>query len=404
MITKFEIVIKNIFLIIVFFYFLISSFYFLQVLPGGDETLFISDLEMIKSKGWFVAIEKNISIPYMILVYPIALFVKNYIALRIVSVLLLILLGIYFYKRKSEFSIRLYGYFLFLISTVGYFFFGTNDGLFFIGLIVFIHEVYLLQKNKNWNGTLALVALIIAFFTRALVVVYAPVILICLYVIFKEKGLRTIKVTYPLIFLSLFLVLNIPSFLSKGGLSYDLKSPPSSINVTWGQRQYLAQLLVNKGELANYNHPSWEQTRIYLENNGEESLPKGVFEGLFFDIELTIKEFFKDLISSIFLGFRQLGIMLFIPVFFLAKDIYKNRKISLSMLLPISLVLMIGIFSLIIISYVELRWLAPFFVLSIVYFSDLQKNNLLKNHVVIANYIILISMSFYGMYKLFLRF
>jgi hypothetical protein len=47
---------------IVFLYAIIALFYFLNRSPGGDEMLFISDLELIKNKGWIRAIEKNISI------------------------------------------------------------------------------------------------------------------------------------------------------------------------------------------------------------------------------------------------------------------------------------------------------------------------------------------------------
>ena len=72
------------------------------------------------------------------------------------------------------------------------------------------------------------------------------------------------------------------------------------MNVTWTQRQYLAQILVNNGELENGQHPSWEQTQRYIRLHGEDSLPDGILKGITQDYLLTIKEFFKDLIFSIF--------------------------------------------------------------------------------------------------------
>jgi hypothetical protein len=389
--------IKTIFICCTVLYSMIAVFYFLnKPVGGGDESLFISDLELINNEGWIAAIKKGVSIPYIVMAYPLSQFLKNYIALRVVNILLLAILIFYFYKQKNRLSSSFYGYLLFFISTVGYFYSGTNDTLFFVGLIIFINEVNNLQNEKKWMGTLAFSALIIAFFTRELVLVYSPVIIFCFYVIYKEKGFAKLRVGVPLSLVLLFLMLNIPSFIANGKITYDLKAPPATTKATWAQRQYLAQLKVNKGELANYNHPSWEETDAYLSKYGEKSLPKGILEGLFFDIGLTIKEFFKDLCFCVIFGFRQLGFMLLFPFWFLAKDIYRVRKINTTMLIPISLIMMITIFSLIIISFVELRWLGPVFILSIVYYANLQKIGLISNRFIILNYGILVIMSIFG--------
>jgi hypothetical protein len=384
-------------------YSIIATYYFLNKPSGGDESLFISDLELINNEGWIAAIKKSISIPYMGLVYYISIFIKNYLALRLVNVFLLAGLFFYFYKQKIKLSVSFYGYLLFFISTVGYFFFGTNDVLFFVGLIIFINEVNNLQKDKKWQGSLAFSALIIAFFTREFVMVYSPVILFCFYVIYKEKGWFRLRIEYPVGLLLLFLMLNIPSFMANGKISCDLKRPPVATNVTWSQRQYLAQLMVNKGELANYNHPSWEETDAYLMKYGEKSLPEGILEGLLLDVRLTVTEFFKDFYYCVVFGFRQLGFMVLVPFWLLAKDIYHSGKINAEMLIPISLILMIAIFSLIIISFVELRWLSPVFILSIVYYDNLQKKELISNCLVIINYAVLIIMSVYGSFTIMNR-
>ncbi|WP_138984263.1 hypothetical protein [Flavobacterium frigoris] len=391
--------VKTIFICCTVLYSMIAVFYFLKKpFGGGDESLFISDLELINNEGWIAAIKKGISIPFMAIAYPLSQFMKNYLALRLVNILLLAILFFYFYKQKNNFSGSFYGYLLFFISTAGYFYLGTNDTLFFVGLIIFINEVNNLQKEKNWKGTLAFSALIIAFFTRELVIVYSPVIIFCFYVIYKEKGFAILRV--PLSLLLLFLVLNIPSFIANGKISYDLKAPPASAKATWAQRQYLAQLKVNIGELANYNHPSWEETDAYLSKYGEKSLPKGILGGLFFDIGLTIEEFFKDFYFCIIFGFRQLAFMLLFPFWFLAKDVYRARKMNTTMLIPISLIMMMTIFSLIIISFVELRWLGPVFILSIVYYANLQKRELIPDRFMILNYGVLVIMSIYGSFNI----
>ncbi|MDO9261370.1 MAG: hypothetical protein Q7U08_05470 [Flavobacteriaceae bacterium] len=401
---KFNKYLSKIFWITLIVYSIIAFFYFnLKPAGGGDESLFISDLDLIKNQGWIVAIKKNISIPYMLLAYPLSLFMKNYLALRLVNLFLLSALFFYFINSK-KYNLNFYGYLLFFISTVGYFYFGTNDTLFFICLVVFINEVNNLINYQKWNGTLALCMLVIVFFTRELVIVYLPLIFIAFYLIHQKKGWSTVKVIYPLSLLIIFVILNIPSLIEKGEFSHDLKSPPSNIEATWAQRQYLAQLLVNKGELKNYQHPSWEQTQAYLDVNGKNSLPIGMLEGMYFDVSLTIKEFFKDLIYSFFYGFRQLGLILFFTLFFLFKVRLINKRLNLNIFIPFSLLMMMSIFSLIIISYVELRWLAPVFIATIIFYSNLEKDQKITKNIRHLNLFILILLSNYGILKLLFKF
>jgi hypothetical protein len=311
---------------------------------------------------------------------------------------------VYFAKRKNTFELSFYGYLLFFISTVGYFFFGINDTLFFVSLIIYFVEINQLQKSKSWNGTLALIALLIAFFTRKLIFVYCPIIFFSFFILFKNNGFKFIKTKTIIFVFIMFLGLNIPSLLRNGNISYDLKNPPQNIDATWVQRQYLAQLMVNDGSLPNNNHPSWEQTVLYLKKNGQSSLPKGIIGSIFFDINLTFKEFFKELFSCFFYGFRQLGLILFLPLFFLIKDFLIRKRLNFSMIIPICTLVMICVFSLIIISFMELRWLAPVFILTIVYFSDLQKEKIWHSNIIKANYVVLTFLSLYGIFSLWGKF
>lgn len=401
MLKKIIAILEPSFFIAVLVYFIVSAYFFLNKSAGaGDESLFISDLIFIKKEGWFAAIEKGMSIPYLLLTYPFSLLVKNHIALRLVNIILVGLLVFYFKKQKRQSKPYFYAYLGFFISTVGYFFIGTNDALFFICCIIFLHQVYLLQKNKNWKGTLAISALIIAFFTRELLIIYTPVLLLCFYMIYTEKGWGSIHKKHILILVVVFLLINIPSILVTNKLSYDKKLPPENVNVNWVQRQYLAQLMVNNGELKNYSHPSWSQTQAYVTNNGTSSLPNTIVKALTFDVKLTSIEFFKDLYFTCFFGFRQLGLILVLPLIYMAQMLFKSRRNFTALLIPFSNVLMIGVFSLIIISFVELRWLAPFFIMSIVYFSDLQNEKIWNSKIVLANYSVLFLLSIYGICSL----
>ena len=83
-------------------YLFIAIFYFMSLPTGGDEFLFLSDLQLIKDLGWFDAIAKNVSIPYMLLAYPLSLIFPDFVALKVVNLLLLVLLFVYFnYDRKT---------------------------------------------------------------------------------------------------------------------------------------------------------------------------------------------------------------------------------------------------------------------------------------------------------------
>jgi hypothetical protein len=214
-----------------------------------------------------------------------------------------------------------------------------------------------------------------AFFTRALTLVYLPIILIGLFVIYKFRVNFALKLRYSIVVFILILSVNIPSLKENGTLSYDLKSPPKSIKATWGQRQYLAQLLINKDELKKGSHPTWTETQEYINLNGKKSLPISISDAVFFDFKLTIKEFFKDFANTLFLGFRQLGLILILILVIPLINFSKNRKLEYNYFLPVSFLIMIAIFSFIIISNVELRWLTPVFVMGIVWYSNLEDKN-----------------------------
>lgn len=382
-------------------YLFVAAYYFISLPTGGDEFLFVSDLQLVKNVGWQEAIVKNISIPYVLLAYPFSLVMEGFMALRMVNVVLFLVLLGYFYYGSTIKSRSLYFYILFFSSTVGYFYLGTNDSLFFVALIVFLNEVNKAAKDKNKNFNLALSALVIAFFTRELFVVYLPIIILGLYILYKSGCRFTLKSFIPLGVFLLFLLLNLPSIEKNGSLSFDKKSPPEGLGVSWSQRQYLAQLMVNNGELENGQHPTWEETAKYLRKNGTKSLPDGILNGITHDYRLTITEFFKDFAYSVVYSFRSLGFMLLFALGYWFKGIKRSRKIEFNYFVPFATLTMLMIFSFIIISYVELRWLIPVFVMAIVYYSEMEKLNKISKYFVLANYLVLCMFSVYGIFKIF---
>jgi len=381
-------------------YLLLALYYFLSKQSGGgDEALFLNDLQLILNSGWSAAIQKGISIPYMILVYPLSLLLEPYIALRLVNVFLLGGLVLYFYKVRSFTQFNFYALLFFFYSTVGYFLAGTNDALFIICLVIFLVETQAILTTSQkaslawWGSSLA-----IAFFTRELIIVFVPVILLAIYFILKNKKGRLQSLLIPAAIVVLFIVLNIPSLRENHSLSYDKKLPPNAITANWVQRQYYAQLLVNEGKLANYNHPNWQQTQQYLEVNGAASLPRTIPEALIFNPKMTIKEFFKDFLFIALYGSRQLGLILAIVLLIFLKRFVKDRKFSSEVFIPTAVLTMAAVFGLIIMSFVELRWLGPVFVAAIAYFYDLIEKGKIPRLLIQANYVVITLLSWYGMY------
>jgi hypothetical protein len=337
--------------------------------------------------------------------YPFSFFFKEHIALRFTNVVLLIILVGYFLKVVKIKSYNFYYYLAFYIATVPYFFLGTNDELFFTGILIFMTEVFYFVDNKKMNSEiLAFSGLIVSFFTRVLFFVYLPVILLGFFFLYKSGFNFFIKkMIFPLLLFVFFILVNIPSLRINHKLSYDDKKSSSKI-ATWPQRHYLAQLMVNKGELPNFQHPNWEQTEAYLKKNGPHSLPNGIIEGMMIDYALTIKEFFKDFYYSMIYGFRQLGLILLFPFYFIAMNFKKEMLLSTKFFIPLSLLAMLSIFSLIIISYVELRWYISVFLLSIVFYNYQQTKNNINSNFLLLNYLVLGCFSLYGVYGILHRF
>lgn len=376
--------------------------YITRPYAGGDEFLFLNDLILINEQGWIAAIKKNISIPYMLLAYPLTFFVEELFALKIVNAIILASFLVYLYKIENRRNIYLYLYLLFHINASAFFYFGTNDTLFFISLVVFLNEVYNAENKKAYNTKIALSSLLIAIFTRELFVIYLPIILWGLYRIIRLEDFKGKNLAIPCSILLFFLLLNVPSLVENKSLSFDKKSPPESIEASWTQRQYLAQLRVNNGTLNNFQHPSWEETQDYLAENGSHSLPNGVIAGLTHNIPLTLKEFFKDLLYILKYNTRRMGFIFLVVLLFGVLLFIKKKTPNRNMFIPISSWTMTLIFSLIIISYIELRWLAPVFLMAIIYYSDLEKEKKIPKILSQINIVFICLLLIYGTYNLYL--
>lgn len=401
MFNKIDIITEKTLKVLTVFAFLIGVTYLLSRAAAGDDIMFIENLDLIKNKGWYEAIASKISIPYLILAYPFSFLFSNFFALRLINVILFLLLTFYFIKRGAIKN-NLFFFFYMFYSSTGWFISATNDALFVVALVVFINEVYKFLSKENGSVILVWCSVFTVFFTRELVIVYLPVILLSFYLLYR-KGINLFeKFHIPLSVLVFFIVINLPSIIENHSLSYDNKIPPTTAKSNWAQRQYLAQLMVNEGTLAHNQHPSWEETDVYLIKNGENSLPETLFKGMLFDLKLTIKEFFKDFAEVIFISVRQMSLILILVFLQLCYQVFK-RKIDWNLYIPFISLLMVSIFSLIIISYVETRWLIPIFIMAILYYTDFIQNKKAWRNISLLNNLLTILIVFFGIYKIVLK-
>jgi hypothetical protein len=381
--------------------FVFGLYYCINIPKGaGDEALFLNDLDLIKNNGWIYAIGNKISIPYMILVYPFSFLFQDFIALRLVNFILFGFLILYFVK-KNIVEDRFFYYILLFFSSTGWYSLGTNDVLFSIAFIIFFCETYIiLQDRSNGSNLMFWSSLLIAFFTRELFLIFLPAVIVSFFLIIKKRYNLFRKLFVPIFLFVLLLFINLPSIIKNKSFSYDNKVPPKGIHSTWAQRQYLAQLLVNAGKLENHQHPSFKQTDAYLKEHGDNSLPKTVVESMLFDMKLTVIEFFKDFIEVLFYSVRPTGLIILLSLLHLLTSLFR-RKIDYDLYIPFILFITIALISLIIISYVEARWLVPVYIMTLLFYSNNIKKITLFNKTFLVNILLTSFVMIFGIYRMY---
>ncbi|MBN7799920.1 hypothetical protein J0A67_03560 [Algoriphagus aestuariicola] len=299
-------------------------------------------------------------------------------------------------KRKHQLGGNTIVTHLLFYLASGSFFLGTNDNLFVCFLVVFFSEVVLfISRQSDRISGFAWFCLVSAFFTREMAVVYLPLIACMTLFIFNSSKFRPKEAGLVIGSVAFWIVLNIPSIAHHGSLSFDNKEMAKQNGITWPQRQYLSQLYATQGIIPELSHVSWEETRSYLEKNGKDSLPSSTFDSLVFDISFTWKEFWKDFLYLIYSGFRQVGLVIFFPFLMFITPTKENQAIRL---IGFGQLLQMLVFSAIIISYIEIRWLAPAFILGILGMDLLLKSREGKAQVDFINQIVLTALSIYGIF------
>jgi len=370
-ITKGNIIITILFLST---YFIINlKKYFFTDDPRGDEHSFLEIYDIFLNQGFY---EANVignstlfnlisAVFYKIGLSPIYSLKCTSMLCGILTMILVYYIGKRLYgSYDKDFQLvallTAYNVVIIVITMFG----GINDPLLSLLLLSIIYiAIKHIHTLKDFIYIGILFALMLA--TRKFSVILMPSLGFLLIVILRKQSKKAKKISALVVSCLVFVgMLNFPSIKENGSLSFHSKEKKEFV-ATWGQLQYHTQLLLEEDKVVFGDHATWEATDEYLAKNGENSLPKGIIDGLLFDVKRSIKEFFIDLVYNAKPFTRLLGIIFMLNVLILAYKLVR-KKLSISVFInnPIDTfsLIYILILSLIVITYIEVRWFVPILV------------------------------------------
>lgn len=343
----------------------------------------MNDLIFSLENGINQTIIKGTSITFLILSnFVNKIFEDPLLSLRISSLFSAILFFISviyierkFFKLSNIYRNVAYISIVYVLVLQSFLFIGINDLLLnLFTSFIFIFLFYEIKKS-NFDNKSKINYLLIGVFlglmlcTRRMSLVYIPSFFIIILVSnFGNFNFLIRKSVYLVLGFSLILFsLNLPSLKENNKFSFDDKVLNHEIN--WAQWDYYNILKIHEGAGVRRKHVDINDVKDYLIENGKESLPKTFFGMIFFDIEITLIEFYNGLSDSFFGFLRSLGLLFLFGLIYLlfkVKDFkyYKLKKHSnIVILFAISFTLII---SFIVISFIQFRWFMVFIPLLII--------------------------------------
>ena len=375
----------------IYFFIRFIDCFFLIGFPIGDERIYVDEFDYFLEHGLIESIRNGMSIFFTLFSYFIHLLSgMGKFSLRIAGSIFTLSLILYFYFRlsfsnynnKKIFFILL----LFLIPTTGASIHATNDSMFFLFLIIFIFELFIIDRSRRFNRILILISSSIMIITRPVSIVYIGIIVFSFFSfvsIFKNKNnIYFFKDIIIPIIVGYFLlsVLSIPNFIiAKYELSYSDKSIYERRGITWTEWVYHSQKMGNSSKRFGLFSPmlNWEEALKYKIEYGDESLPDTYPEYLTHDLVFVLRRTISSLIEISIISIRYVGLLLITFPFFILKK-YLIKDLDRKML--ISFIPIIGILTWSVIwpFLVQHRWLFPFYVI-IIYCMSNEKLRLPHN-------------------------
>jgi hypothetical protein len=348
----------------------------------GDEDFYVSQAQNLQSNGFSKSIIEGNPVGFS---YPVILLSRILGGTLLTSGRLLSFLSIVpllfgqSYLSKKIFHLNDWSRHIITIFSLqvligsGLIFRGITD-LYFSAFMIW-GLIFLCKMTCKWNSSrnsiLTGMLLSGTLLIRPLTLLYLPGILLTLIITFihfsdptqRRKYLRSCFIM-TCTFIGVFCLVQSPSLIEKRSFSFEDKNPSSSL--TWIQLQTLSQLRYDEGTLPEGQHVEWEELKTYLDEHGENSLPKGFFERAKWNPLLVTREFVKDLsISSNYIFLRRTGLLYLSPLLFLfliRKFRVIKKRILFFLIIGFSYVVVLNSITL---TNVEWRWLILPLLLSI---------------------------------------
>ena len=273
-----------------------------------------------------------------------------------------------FFKKVFKFSKHYILVGLISVSNVlivsGFWNVAYNDNLF---ILLSVIVVYLIVAFSIGNISLQRFSILFGVFfslmfcVRPMAILFLAPLMIILYFLKDRITLKACSIAFGVFMLTMF-SLNFPSILKNGKISFNDKGQPHT-SVNWTQFQYYTAKLQDEGKINYGSHTTIEKTLSFLEENGSESLPKTLLSSLIFDPVFTCKEFVRDYFREFKYILRLSGVIGLLTLFIC---LFSKNDLQDKILIIFSLGYMLLI-CLIVISYIETRWLIGSYMIFVLY-------------------------------------
>lgn len=359
--------------------------------PIGDEGFFIKEFERFENTGIYSSFSQGISHLYVLTVYFINLFINNYlISGRILSLISGIIIVFFVYQIAILLDIRkpykrlliLNVLTILLYSRSGYLI-SINDPFMvaFATTAVYFLILYMHKKRvKHLIITSILMGFLFWIRSFSILIIPGAIIGIIAFEIFTTKKLwkKLSRLTIFLLPITVIaLIPQIPSIIENKTLAFEDKNYE-----LWEKRNWLDHInRIDCGSFFCYKRPSGEAVTEYISENGDESIPSSIIDRL----KIDRKYFVDNIVSNLFIRIPYLFLLNFGLLFFLLFDLFripeKWLKFNLFPKLSLSLISILTILSLsiVIITFIEMRWVVfPIILCALLAYERLQTMELYR--------------------------
>ncbi|MDD2228149.1 MAG: glycosyltransferase family 39 protein [Candidatus Cloacimonetes bacterium] len=339
---------------------------------SGDEGFFLKELASFQTDGLWRSFADGISHLHVLLVSAVAAVVGSpLLAGRLLNIILLVValfLGSLIIKnlnlRRSVELVTTASYaYMLVFSQVGKTFYRfINDPLM---IVLALFSLYLFQQyyksNKTWFFILASIASGMMFWVRSFsLLIWAGILaFLILQAAIRKPRLKGILLLacFVTISIAVALLVQIPSISENGRLAFENKSGEGD----WGARNWVTRYVRrSNGGIFSYQRVDWDEIERFKQEYGENAIPSSLLGKVRKDPKFMADNFVSNLIIRIpYVLLASIGIyfLLFLdllrrPRWLFEKDTNQPRLLFLLVAASVSL----GV-SLIIINYIEQRWL-----------------------------------------------